>query len=156
MQKEAADRFIGTPTLTQISLMISFYYDVAIYRYLESSDFSPTPGVRVVVLSMQRNSRKYNKDSYNLFRDFVSYVFNSFAPNMSTKIKSLLTSKQLKRLNREFSQKLNLKPAQLARVDFDLLFGLFESNGEKYHQKVRGEFNKWEQAHSNVEKLTRY
>ena len=56
MQKEAAQKFSGTPHETQFSLLAKPLFDIQIIRELRRTDFDPVPHVHSVLLRIKKRS----------------------------------------------------------------------------------------------------
>ena len=85
VQKEAAFKFIGKPISiinSQVAILIKPWFDLKIIYSFNKSDFSPKPGVNIVLLRIVKKDKPdidYKQKSQ--YQDFISYSFNQYKPN---------------------------------------------------------------------------
>lgn len=153
VQKESALRFLGKPKNTQISSIISFMYEISILEELEKEDFKPVPKVDIVLLNLKR--RDFEKRDYNLYRDFVSYIFNQRGISILDILKKLFTYKQLKYIRNYVMENGYVKPTDIPSTYYFEIFQIFKKNGEKHITRVKGYYLKNLSKHSSMQKLNR-
>ena len=124
MQKEAAQKFSGTPNETQFSLLAKPLFDIQIIRELQRTDFDPVPPVDSVFLRIRkRPSLLIQKEDISLYRRFICYGFGRWKQNLKLSFKPVFTYPQWKHLSKELSFLLDATPSQLT---FEQWLGLFE------------------------------
>jgi len=152
VQKEAAMRYMGRPETTQISLLSKMYYDLDIYKELDSNDFSPIPSVDIVVLEAKRSS-KIEGDP-DLYEDFVTYVFNQRNPDVAITLKKLFTFNQFKHIRAWLNTHNVKKPSQIPEFKWLEMFK-YMSTSEKSLSKVKGFSKKNKYSHQKRTKVHR-
>jgi 23S rRNA (adenine-N6)-dimethyltransferase len=115
LQKEAAQKFSGSPRETLASILAKPFFEFQIMSQLRRTDFRPVPNVDSVLLSIRRRSAPLipTQDLAH-FRDFVRYGFRRWKPNLKLAYKHIFTYKQWKRLARELDFPLNATPTELS------------------------------------------
>ena len=115
LQKEAAQKFSGTPRETLCSILAKPLFEFQIVTRLRRTDFRPVPNVDSVLLSIKRRSHALlpNQDIAP-FRDFVQYGFKRWKPNLRLAYKHIVTYKQWKRLAHDAGFPLNATPTELS------------------------------------------
>jgi len=124
LQKEAADKFSGSPAETEVSVLAKPWFEFRILREFKRTDFEPVPSVDVVLLLIARREQQLvsavNAQSY---RKFVQFGFEAWKKDLKTAYKRVFTYEQWKRLSKNLSFPLKATPAELK---FEQWFGLFE------------------------------
>jgi len=151
VQKESAERFIGKPKNTQIATILSFVYDIVISDELKKEDFKPIPNVDVVLLNFK--SKNFNKQSFELYRDFITYVFNQMNNSVLDTFKKLFTYKQLKLIKQYLKEKKYSKPTDIPSIYYFELFQNYKLNGDRYINRVKGCHLRYLEQHSKREKM---
>ena len=115
LQKEAAQKFSGSPRETLVSILAKPFFEFQILSRLKRTDFRPMPNADSVLLSIKRRTQPLiHTQDLALFRDFVRYGFRSWKPNLKLAYKHVFTYKQWKRLARELAFPLNATPTELS------------------------------------------
>ena len=115
LQKEAAQKFAGSPKETLCSILAKPFFEFEILYQLRRTDFRPVPSVDSVLLSINRRDRPLiQTQDVTPFRDFVQYGFGRWKPNLKLAYKHVFTYKQWKRLARELGFPLNATPTELS------------------------------------------
>lgn len=124
MQKEAAEKFSGSPNETQFSILAKPVFDIRIVRALRRTDFEPMPNVDSVLLHIKKRPLALvrNEDAA-LYRRFVHYGFSTWRPNLKSIFKPVFTYPQWKHLSKDLRFPLDTVPSKLT---FDQWLGLFE------------------------------
>lgn len=124
MQKEAAQKFSGSPCETQFSILAKPMFELQIIRELRRTDFEPVPHVDSVLLRIERRSLPLlRKDEISLYRSFVRYGFGRWKRNLKLIFAPVFTYPQWKRLSKDLHFPLDATPSQL---NFAQWLGLFE------------------------------
>ena len=114
MQREAAKKFSGCPRETLFSILVKPFFDLQILTRLKRTDFSPVPNVDPVLFSIKRRaSPLIEAQDVAFYRDFVTYGFARWKPNLKLAFKNDFTYKQWKRLARDLGFHLNATPTEL-------------------------------------------
>ncbi len=124
LQKEAAGKFSGSPTETEVSVLAKPWFEFRVLREFRRTDFEPVPSVDVVLILIARREQPLvspaNAQSY---RKFVQFGFEAWKKDLKTAYKHVFTYEQWKRLSKNLSFPLKATPAELK---FEQWFGLFE------------------------------
>ncbi|MBC7879423.1 MAG: 23S ribosomal RNA methyltransferase Erm [Anaerolineales bacterium] len=124
MQKEAAEKFSGTPNETQFSILAKPFFDIQIIREFRKTDFEPAPNVASVLLHIKkRHSPFIREDDIFLYGSFVRYGFGRWKHNLKLIFKPIFTYKQWKHLSRDLHFPLDAIPSELT---FEQWLGLFD------------------------------
>ena len=124
LQKEAAEKFSGSPNETLFSIQAKPFFAFEIIFRLRRTDFWPVPNVDSVFLSIRRRTRPLLEPrDVRPYRDFVQYGFGRWKPNLKSAFKNIFTYKQWKRLSRDLDFALNATPTELS---FEQWLGLYQ------------------------------
>jgi 23S rRNA (adenine-N6)-dimethyltransferase len=83
VQREAAQRFIGAPRETLVSLLLKPSFEPSVVHCFERGDFTPAPGVEVVLLRLRkRGPPLLTPSEAPSYRDFVTHAFTARAPSL--------------------------------------------------------------------------
>lgn len=133
VQKEAAGKFMGMPVDNKNSLMailLKPWFDFEIFYRFKRDDFSPRPGVNVIMLRIRKKEKplvKINQKSQ--FEDFVAHTFNQFKPKM--------------------------KPSKIDFSQWLKLFDIFMKGPGKSRQQIAGFYSKLKKQQEQLEKIHR-
>jgi 23S rRNA (adenine-N6)-dimethyltransferase len=132
MQKEAAEKFSGSPSETQFSILAKPLFDIQIIRALRRTDFEPVPSVDSVLLHIQkRPSALIPTEDISLYRRFVRYGFGTWKNSLKLIFKPIFTYKQWRRVSKDLNFPLNAIPSKLT---FEQWLGLFDC----FKQRIPG------------------
>lgn len=126
VQKEAAEKYVGIPVDTLVSLLIKPLFWVDILYHFNRNDFFPVPAVDIVLLQFQR--RKYAlvpECRYVLYRDFVVYCREGSDRTVKQALKGLFSFSQIKRLFRLLRIDYHARPAELSFRQYLCLFQFY-------------------------------
>jgi 16S rRNA A1518/A1519 N6-dimethyltransferase RsmA/KsgA/DIM1 with predicted DNA glycosylase/AP lyase activity len=124
MQKEAAEKFSGSPKETQFSILAKPLFDIQIVQELRRTDFEPVPNVDSVLLHIKkRHSPLIRKEDDFLYRRFVRYGFGTRKNSLKLIFKPIFTYPQWKHLSTDLHFPLNAIPSNLTLEQW---LGLFE------------------------------
>ena len=125
LQKEAAQKFSGSPGETLFSLLAKPFFEFQILYQLRRFDFCPVPSVDSVLLSIKRRTRPLiQTQDVASYRDFVQYGFGRWKPNLRLAFKNVFTYKQWKRLAHDLGFPLDATPRELS---FEQWLGLYHA-----------------------------
>jgi 23S rRNA (adenine-N6)-dimethyltransferase len=101
VQREAADRFLGSPDATLASVLLYPWFEAAITHRFCRADFLPSPGVDVVMLRLRKRGPPLlaSKDQ-RCFRDFVTHCFTAWRPTVLKSLGYMISHQQGLRLAR--------------------------------------------------------
>jgi 23S rRNA (adenine-N6)-dimethyltransferase len=135
MQKEAAQKFSGSPCETQFSILAKPMFELQILRELRRTDFEPVPDADSVLLRIKRRPAPLlRKEDLALYRSFVSYGFGRWKRSLKLVFKPVFTYPQWKHLSRELYFPLNATPSQLTFTQWMGLFECFKKRVPTYKQ----------------------
>ena len=127
MQKEAAQKFSGSPCETQFSILAKPLFDFQIMRELRRTDFEPVPQIDSVLLRIKRRSTPLvQKAEISLYRSFVCYGFGRWKHSLKLIFKPIFTYPQWKRLSKDLYFPLDATPSQLTFAQWLGLFDCFK------------------------------
>jgi 23S rRNA (adenine-N6)-dimethyltransferase len=120
VQREAAQRFTGSPRETLVSLLLKPSFEPSVvYRFLRK-DFAPQPGVDVVLLRLRkRGPPLLTPAEAQDYRDFVTYGFTAWQPTVSSAYAEVLEPRHTAEME------LSVKPTDLPFGDWLCLFRRF-------------------------------
>ncbi len=123
LQKEAAQKFSGSPRETLFSILAKPFFEFQIQSQLRRTDFCPVPNVDSVFLSIKRRNRPLiETQDVASYREFVRYGFGRWKPNLRLAFKKVFTYKQWKRLAHDLDFPLTATPTELS---FEQWLGLY-------------------------------
>lgn len=124
MQKEAAEKFAGSPRETQFSVLAKPMFDIRILQQLRRTDFEPVPNVESVLLQIKkRRVALVRSEDVFLYRCFVRYGFGSWKQSLKLIFKPVFTYPQWKHLSANLRFPLDAIPSGLT---FEQWLGLFK------------------------------
>ncbi len=123
MQKEAAQKFSGSPNETQFSILAKPLFDMQIVRELRRTDFEPVPHVDSVLLHIKkRPCPLLNKEDISLYRSFICFGFGRWKHSLKLIFKPVFTYPQWKHLSKDLRFPSDATPSCLT---FEQWLGLF-------------------------------
>lgn len=126
VQKEAAEKFVGIPLETEVSVLAKPWFSLEIVRKFRRSDFEPMPGVDVVLLHIVRRKKSLVSDENAWkYRKFVKFGFEAWKKDLKTAYKRVFTYEQWKRLSKSLQFPLKVTPAELSFEQWLKLFEYF-------------------------------
>jgi len=137
VQKEAAEKFSGSPKETEFSILVKASFDIRIVCKLRRNDFIPAPRVDSVLLHIRKRCPPLIcGEDVSLYRHFVRFGFRSWKRNLKLAFKPIFTYEQWKRLSKDLRFPLDVTPTELT---FEQWMGLFDC----FKHRVPA----WKQAH---------
>ncbi len=157
VQKEAAQRYLGNPRETQMSLLLKPKFEFAIIHKFGRSDFEPKPGVDIVLLKIKsRKKPLISNEDYPIYRDFIIFSLNQWKPNIKSALRKIFSNLQLKIMSENIGFGLNVKPLDLGFEQWARVFEIFQKEvPAKKKQIVMGFEEEFRKRHSGQEKLHR-
>jgi 23S rRNA (adenine-N6)-dimethyltransferase len=140
MQRESAERFIGSPRCTLIAALTFPWFDATLVHEFDRRDFMPMPRVEVVMLRLRKRGPPLVAPEHaQVYRDFVVGVFTARTSSVGQSLK-LLFGKQL---GARLAQRLcvaDATPSQTRPSEWVELFAAAI--------RILGDELKWRVAHS--------
>jgi len=135
MQKEAAEKFSGSPKETQFSILAKPWWKLQIIHKLRRMDFEPMPDVDSVLLHIKKRCSPLiqEKDSL-LYRRFVRYGFGRWKKSLKLSLKPIFTYKQWKRLSYDLEFPIKATPTELTLEQWVGLFVCFKERVPNFKQ----------------------
>ncbi len=123
VQREAAEKFAGTPRETQFSLLHKPWFEISIAGNVPRHAFVPPPRVASSLLRiLHRATPLLGAGSAERYQAFVRDAFGRGAPEISRSLRRYLTARQVRRL----AQDLAFAPdGRLSQLTFDQWLGVF-------------------------------
>ena len=123
VQREAAEKFSGTPRETQFSLLHKAWFEIEIAGSVPRRDFSPPPRVQSALLRIRlRDTRLVASREMRQYESFIDGAFGHGAPEIARSLRRYVTSRQLHRLAHDLGFATNARASQLT---FDQWLGVF-------------------------------
>jgi 23S rRNA (adenine-N6)-dimethyltransferase len=129
VQKEAAEKFSGSPKETQFSVLAKASFHIRIVCKLRRTDFIPAPRVDSVLLHIRKRCPPLIRgEDVSLYRHFVRFGFRSWKRNLKLAFKPIFTYEQWKRLSNDLHFLPDAKPTELTFEQWMGLFDCFKHN----------------------------
>jgi 23S rRNA (adenine-N6)-dimethyltransferase len=123
VQREAAEKFAGTPRETLFSLLHKPWFEIGVAGAVARRDFAPPPRVRSALLRIQRRDAPLVAgDSAAAYRSFITAAFGHGAPEVSHALRRYVTARQVKRLGHDLGFSRDSRASQLT---FDQWLSIF-------------------------------
>jgi 23S rRNA (adenine-N6)-dimethyltransferase len=137
LQREAAERFLGQPRQTLVSLLLWPWFELSIAYRFRQADFVPPPRVAVVLLRFsKRGPPLIAADDAQSYRDFVTFGFTAWKPSIGAAYESVLSRERLARLAQQSGVGLSLKPSELTFDQWLALYRAFSRLATVEEQRV--------------------
>jgi 23S rRNA (adenine-N6)-dimethyltransferase len=126
VQREAAQRYIGSPRETLVSLLLKPAFEPSVVHRFARRNFTPEPGVDVVLLRLRkRGPPLLTAAETQDYRDFVTFGFTAWQPTIERAYAGVLDRRTLG-ASRPVPLDLSVPPAGLAFENWLRLFRLFQ------------------------------
>ena len=123
VQREAAEKFAGTPRETLFSLLHKPWFDIAIAGGVSRGDFTPPPRVASALLRItRRDDPLVGAAGATRYRTFVREAFGHGAPEASRALRRYVTARQFRRLGDDLGFARTCRASQLT---FEQWLGVF-------------------------------
>lgn len=124
VQKEAAQKFAGTPHENQFSILAKPWFEFKIVWHFKRSDFIPMPDVDCVLLNISKKSEPLvSREEEDMYKAFIKYAFNTWKKDLKVGLKRIFTYNQWKRLAKDNHFSVHTKPTDLS---FEQWMAIFE------------------------------
>ena len=151
VQREAGERYSGIPSNTQTASILNGRYDINIFLKLNREDFKPVPDIDIVILKIKKKDIPVS--DFNLYRDFVTYIFNQMNSNVFDTFKKIFTFNQLGYIKKELGKNNWNIPSDISKDYYLEIFHQFVKNDYKYISKVKGYYLKHLKMHEGIQVL---
>lgn len=140
VQREAAERFAGTPRATLVSTLLRPWFEPAVVHQFRRTDFEPVPRVEIVMLRLRRRaSPLITPADAQPFRDLVTAVFTAWRPTVGEALRALLSPRTAARIERRVGHDLHQPPAALPFAAWlEVAAALDGAANERYRQAIAG------------------
>ncbi len=157
VQREAADRFLGTPVGTLVSAHLAPWFELSVEHHFRRGDFRPAPGVdSVLVRISKRTAPLISTDQRDIYLDFVAAAFTAWKATSRDAIASVLPERAVMVLDRELGAALDCRPSEMdPRTWVEAFLLLAESDDRRVWNKVKGARVKLDQRNAQLSKRTR-
>jgi len=159
MQKEAAEKFVGNPLFKESlsSILYKPLYTTKIIYNFRPDDFDPVPSKDVCMVEFKlKNKFDIETKNYVSYRDFVTYAFNRWKPNIKLALRGVFSNLQLKILSTNLGFDLESKPSEISYVTWLKLFVEFNKIVPKYKQRmILGSFAQMNVNQLNMRKVNK-
>jgi 23S rRNA (adenine-N6)-dimethyltransferase len=139
VQREAAERYLGRPRVTLVSLVIFPFFETTIIHRFTREDFVPAPGVDVVMLRLRKRGPPLLAYSQRqLYRDFVSACFMAWRPTTGAALRRQLGASVASRLLTDVGLDPQERPSDVPLATWLELFARFARLPRDIHARVAG------------------
>ena len=156
LQSEAINKYCGEQVgfkNTMLSIIYGVRYRFRIAHSFDKRDFIPMPNVNIDLLEIvKRDEGEISISDFELFEDFVSYIFNRSNPNIYA-CRNIISEKQFDRFAHDINLKKKSKPTDLLIADFVHIFNVI-SMTEKI-DIFRGYYRQMKREQSKITKQNR-
>jgi len=136
LQKEASEKYSGIPKETLASVLIKPWFELRKIHDFSQEDFSPKPSVDIVLLQIKKREEfLVKKKNKKIYKDFISYSFSQWQPNIEKTFKKVFSYKQLKKLSKDLNFDLDGNITDLTFEQFLKLFNYFLQGVDSKKQK---------------------
>ncbi|MCX6048558.1 MAG: 23S ribosomal RNA methyltransferase Erm [Chloroflexi bacterium] len=137
MQKEAAQKFAGSPHETQFSILAKPWFDLQMIHNFQREDFDPIPNVEAVFLQIKkRGPPLVAAQDAPIYQKFVQYGFGGWRKSLRLTYKPFFTYHQWKRLWQDLQFPAEATPTQLSFEQWLGLFACFTEHVPDTKQKL--------------------
>jgi 23S rRNA (adenine-N6)-dimethyltransferase len=123
VQREAAQRFVGSPRGTLTSVLLRPWFEPSVVHSFRRTDFDPVPNVEIVLLRLRRLSPPLvGSEKGQLFRDFVVHCFTAWQPSLAASLEGLLGRSDSTAVMRGAGIPLGCRPSAVCFLQWLRLF----------------------------------
>ena len=156
MQREAADRFLGTPRETLIAVLLKPWFEPTVVHRFRPTDFAPRPGVEVVLLRLrQRSVPLVVPGDAAFFGDFTAYVFSAWQPTVRAALLLLLPKPDVADIERSTGSSLDRPPSALPFPSWLRLVAAFRASAGPRIVAVQGARDRLQRQQAGLRKVHR-
>jgi 23S rRNA (adenine-N6)-dimethyltransferase len=135
MQKEAAEKFSGSPVETRFSILAKPRFQFRIIRKFRRTDFEPVPGVDSVLLRIQKRPLPLvSPADADLFQKMVCYGFAGWNRSLGRTFQPIFSYRQWKILSQELRFPLSATPSEISLEQWLGLLDCLKRRVSRYKQ----------------------
>jgi 23S rRNA (adenine-N6)-dimethyltransferase len=139
LQREAAERFIGSPRQTLAALQIAPWFSIALLHRFKRTDFAPAPAVDVVFVRVhKRGPPLLRPGDAQLYRDLVATVFTAWRPSVGRTLSDVIGARPAARLLASAGVDPTSRPSTIPLSGWLALFERFSRLPESMRGQVSG------------------
>jgi 23S rRNA (adenine-N6)-dimethyltransferase len=114
MQQEAAEKLVGQPVTTQMSLLLYPQFETKILTYLPRREFTPVPSVDAVKVGIELRTQPLLSAAELVdYQRFVTEMFAGFTPHVFALLKKRYGFELTKRVQKSVGANLKLNRGEL-------------------------------------------
>ncbi len=156
VQKEFAEKLLGTPKETLFSLIVKPWFGINIIHSFKPSDFYPIPKVDIVLLGIHKKSTPSVNNQYKIiFKNFVAYSFTHSGPTLQKSLKDIFDREQFQQIANTLRFNQKLRPSEMTFEQWLGLFKFFLEIEDKKQQRILGSNARLENEQTNLRKIHR-
>lgn len=156
LQREAAERYIGSPSQTLAALRIAPWFSVDVIYRFKKTDFVPTPAIDVVfVRVLKRGPPLLRRRDAQPFRDFIAAIFTAWRPSIGPSMHDAVGAHAARRLLAATDVEPTSKPSGIPLNGWLALYEQFSELPEPVRAQVAGAENRLRQQQRRATKRHR-
>jgi 16S rRNA A1518/A1519 N6-dimethyltransferase RsmA/KsgA/DIM1 with predicted DNA glycosylase/AP lyase activity len=125
MQREAAERLIGTPRTTLVAATLHPRFDIGIVHVFRRHDFRPAPAVDCVLVRIAaREAPLVDAAMFDVYGDVLATCFSAWKPSVGAALAAVLPAPVMTSLQQQCGEVLDRKPGDITPAAW---IGLFRS-----------------------------
>ena len=153
VQKEFSNKFVGEKESLK-SLIYKPFFEFKVVHTFNKKDYRPIPSVETVLFYV------FQKDTYNfidkdLYRDFITYLYTSWKPNIKQSLSLLFSKTQYERLSKENDINLDSNVSSLSLEQVLAIYTVFVSLLKDKHFNVKGSCDSLLKQQKGLHKINR-
>lgn len=156
VQREAADRFLGTPRETLVAVLLKPWFEPTVVHRFRPADFVPAPGVEVVLLRLcRREAPLVAPTDAALFGDLAAYVFTAWQPTVRESLALVLPKRTVAEIERMTNCALDHPPSAVPFKSWLTLANAFRAVAGERAGAVWGARDRLERQQAGLHKVHR-
>jgi 23S rRNA (adenine-N6)-dimethyltransferase len=156
VQREAAARFLGAPRETLAAVRLKPGFAPSVVHAFRPTDFSPVPGVEVVLLRLQRRDVPLvAAEDAARFADLVTFAFTAWQPTVRQALALALPRREVSAIERAADIALDRPPSALPFAAWLDLFGAFRMVMRERGSAIDGARERLERQQAGLRKVHR-
>jgi 16S rRNA A1518/A1519 N6-dimethyltransferase RsmA/KsgA/DIM1 with predicted DNA glycosylase/AP lyase activity len=156
VQREAADRFLGTPRETLAAVLLKPWFEPSVVHRFRAADFVPAPGVEVVLLRLRwREEPLVAPDDAASFADLATYAFTAWQPTVRDALARVLPRRIVAEIERTVGVSLDRSPSATPLATWTAMFPAFRDIAGEHVAVVRGARERLERQQADLHKRHR-
>lgn len=157
MQREAANRFMGTPSETLVGLQLKPWFEPSVVFAFKRTDFRPAPAVDSVLLRIERRPRPSIESSQrSMYQDFVVTMFTAWKATVRQAAKAAFPADVVAALDRSVGRALDQRPSAVGLETWIAAFqALLDLDDPRVWRAIAGASEKLEREQAGLAKPRR-